>query len=185
MIISKLPNFLFSWKLINNVNACSPWPLSYFKNDYLSLSCLYYYAFTDVRLCPGSFSSPHPQFPPPPPLAFFFLSLVYNSIRRIFHIPCCSYLRVLGSPSFFLLVLHLFSLCTLVTGNLANTHLPALWVEQSTILLKICFPWHLLLYSRSLADGCAFMTSHRFPSYISPFRLHAHEQSNSGVTLDV
>lgn len=129
---------------------------------------------------------PHtPSSPPPPPLAFFFLSLVYNSIRRIFHIPCCSYLRVLGSPSFFLLVLHLFSLCTLVTGNLANTHLPALWVEQSTILLKICFPWHLLLYSRSLADGCAFMTSHRFPSYISPFRLHAHEQSNSGVTLDV
>jgi len=39
-IIRKLPNFLFSWTIINNVNACSHWPLSCFKNDYLSLPCL-------------------------------------------------------------------------------------------------------------------------------------------------
>lgn len=54
VISTKLPNFHFSWTIINDGNACSPWPLGLFRNDFLPLSCSYYRALTQVRLCPGS-----------------------------------------------------------------------------------------------------------------------------------
>jgi len=66
-------------------------------------------------------------------------------------------------------ILCVSSLCTSITGNLANTHLPALWVVWSTFLLTKCFPWHLFPYSRSLIDGWAFMMSHCLPYILAPF----------------
>lgn len=77
VISTKLPNFHFSWTIINDGNACSPWPLGLFRNDFLPLSCLYYRALTQVRLCPGS-------------LLFFFFSSLFLAWLYIFIESTCS-----------------------------------------------------------------------------------------------